>query len=162
MNVYLYNTPSPPNMVSKTLSNEWEITDVRFIEDNALSVTEPSILLNIGTDVEKLAQYNYAYIPKFKRYYWFAVGSTRGGLVQIDCNVDPLMSFRSDIKDNRSNAPKQYIARSEIFGEGLIVDNLLPMFSNHNIDILPFGDDVYVGNCGHVILETVGKGGTVS
>lgn len=163
MDIILYNTSSPPNVVEKNLgSTSWKIENVRFLDGGKLSVLEPSIVLNIGTEVSKLAQYNYLKIPKFDRYYWFEVGETNGGLVTITCRVDPLMSFKDDIKDRRGNAPKQYITRSQSFANKLLVDNMLPMYSNHTIDIKTFGEDVFTKNCGHVILETIGKGGTVS
>lgn len=163
MDIILYNTSSPPNKVVKDLGKtSLKIENVRFKENGALSITHPTILITIGSDVSRLAQYNYLKIPKFSRYYWFEVGETRAGLVEITCTVDPLMSFKDDIKDQRSKAPKQYISRSEQFPNKLMVDNMLPMYSNHSIDIKTFGSDVFVRNCGHVILETVGKGGTVS
>ena len=164
MDIILYNTSSPPNVVEKSLgSSSWKITNVIFKDNNKLSVLEPTIVLNIGSEISKLAQYNYLKIPKFSRYYWFEVGETTGSLVEITCRVDPLMSFKDDIKDRRSGAPKQYITRTQDskIANKMLVDNLLPMYSNHTLDILPLSEDVYT-NCGHVILETVGKGGTVS
>ena len=164
MKVILYNTSSPPNVVNKNLGKTSKTIDgMIFKEDNALSVLNPTLLIKLsGNSISELANYNYLKIPVFDRYYWFDVGETRGGLVEIKCKVDPLMSFKDDIKDDRKDAPKQYIIRSQAFTNKLIVDNLLPMMSNHTLDILPFGDSVYDKSCGHVILETVGKGGTVS
>ena len=163
MDIILYNTSSPPNKVVKDLGKtSLKIENVRFKENGALSITHPTILITIGSDVSRLAKYNYLKIPKFSRYYWFEVGETRAGLVEITCTVDPLMSFKDDIKDQRSNAPKQYITRSQSFTNKLLVDNMLPMYSNHTLDIKTFGESVYSRNCGHVILETIGKGGTVS
>lgn len=163
MNITLYNNTSPPNKIVKTLSGTpWEITNVRFTDDNALSVISPKLILDIGTEVDKLAKYNYLRIPKFSRYYYFEVAETSGGLAVIHCKSDPLMSFSSDILN--PNGPEQYITRSEAgsLHNRKIVDTMLPMYSDKKWDVVPFGENIFITNCANVILETIGKGGTPS
>lgn len=163
MDIILYNTSSPPNVVNKNLgSSSLKIENVIFKEENALSVLRPKLLIHLTANVSQLAKYNYLKIPQFNRYYFFEIGETRGGLLEIQCISDPLMSFKEDIIDTRSNAPKQYIIRSEKFTNKLLVDTMLPMMSDHTFDIKTFGDPVYNNRCNNVILETIGKGGTPS
>jgi len=162
MEILLYNTSSPPNKVVKSLGSSSKKYNAKFFEKNALSVTNPSILLNMGTEVANIVKYNYLKIVDFNRFYYFDVVSTEGGLVRLDCKVDPLMSFKDDIIDNSTNAPSQYIMRSQNINNKLIVDNMLPMYSSHTFDIKNFGEPVFTRDCSHVILETVGKGGTPS
>ena len=162
MNVNLYSVSDPPNKIKKTLGNSLEITNVRFVDDDALNVTNPTIIIDISTlenvenDVSFLATYNYAKIPKFSRYYYITNMSTEGARVVISCEVDPLMSFASDIL-----ASSQYITRSETQQNRYIVDPLLPIESRHKYYCKEFTDSVYDSHCHNVILETIGKGGAV-
>ena len=158
MNIRLYNISDNPNKVKKSASKSGGtlIEDVRFKDADSLNVLNPTLLLNINTDISECIKFNYVYIPKTTRFYYITNISTVGGLIAIDCKVDPLMSWSDDIL-----ASQQYVARSESDINGKVVDNLLPIHSDHLINIEPFGDSVYDENCIYCILETAGKGGNV-
>ena len=158
MNIRLYNISDNPNKVKKSASKSGGtlIEDVRFKDADSLNVLTPTLLLNINTDISECIKYNYVYIPKTTRFYYITNISTVGGLIAIDCKVDVLMSWGNDIL-----ASQQYVTRSESLINPLLVDNLLPMHSDHIIQIEPFGDDVYDTTCNYCILETAGKGGVV-
>ena len=156
MDIILYNISSPPNRVNKVLGTGVTIENVRFTEKNSLNVINPTIILNLGDELSDITKYNYVKIPKFTRYYWIENIECNGGLAYIQCKVDPLMSFKSDIIGST-----QYVSRSETSKNSYMVDHLLPMTSKHHFAIHPFGDTVYDENCINVILETTGKGGNV-
>lgn len=158
MNIRLYNISDNPNKVKKSASKSGGtiIEDVRFKDADSLNVLNPTLILNINTDISECIKFNYVYIPKTTRFYYITNISTVGGLIAIDCKVDVLMSWCDDIL-----ASQQYVARSESNINGIVVDNLLPIHSDHLINIEPFGDSVYDENCYYCILETAGKGGTV-
>lgn len=159
MDVTLYNISAPPEQVVKITSSTTghTVDNVYFKEDGALEIERPKLVLKMNDEIFKNVHYNYCYIGKFERYYFITRISTEGGLMIFECEVDPLQSFASDIKNST-----QYVIRSEKFYNKLLVDPLLPLHSDHNIDIHPFGLDVYNSSCDHVILETIGKGGTPS
>ena len=158
MNIRLYNISDNPNKVKKSASKSGGalIEDVRFKDADSLNVLTPTLLLNINSDISECIKFNYVYIPKTTRFYYITNISTVGGLIAIDCKVDPLMSWSDDIL-----ASQQYVARSESDINGKVVDNLLPIHSDHLMNIEPFGDSVYDENCIYCILETAGKGGNV-
>lgn len=158
MNIRLYNISDNPNKVKKSASKSGGtlIEDVRFKDADSLNVLTPTLLLNINTDISECIKFNYVYIPKTTRFYFITNISTVGGLIAIDCKVDVLMSFASDILNS-----SQYVVRSESDINGMLVDNLLPIHSDHLINIEPFGDSVYDEGCYYCILETAGKGGNV-
>lgn len=161
MNVILYKNSSPNNKVEKNLSEARTIENVRFLDDNNLSVASPVMLLNLTNDIETIMSYNYVYIPKLKRYYYIRNISTQGGLINIECGVDGLMSFKDDIY--RRSQQKQYIIRQETkYKEPYLQDNLLPIRSDHGYLYKTFGKNVDDKGCSHIILETTGKGGTVA
>lgn len=158
MNIRLYNISDNPNKVKKSASKSGGtlIEDVRFMDADSLNVLNPTLLLNINSDISDCIKFNYVYIPKTTRFYYITNISTVGGLIAIDCKVDPLMSWSDDIL-----ASQQYVARSESDINAKLVDNLLPIHSDHLINIEPFGNSVYDENCIYCILETAGKGGNV-
>lgn len=92
MNVTLYKTKSPRHMVSKSLTDAINIT----CELKApTSVINPVLLLG---NVD-LTGYNYAYIPKFNRYYYINNMDTQyNRLNERQLTVDPLMTYANEIK----------------------------------------------------------------
>lgn len=159
MDVLLYKNSAPPNKVDKSnnLSKKLKIENVRFIEKGTLSVLNPSVLVNITTEISDISKYNYMQIPKFDRYYYIDSIETEGGLIRINGRCDVLMSHKADIL-----ASKQYILRQEKYNNSpYLDDNMLPIRSDHNYVAKPFGSYVDDRSCGRVILATTGKGGTV-
>lgn len=159
MNIRLYNISDNPNKVAKSADKNGGVVveNVRFLDDNSLNVLTPTLLLNINIDLSECIKYNYVYIPKTARFYYITNISTRGGLVYIETRVDVLKSFQSDIERS-----KQYILRQEEkYKNPYLLDNLLPVTSEHNYLAKPFGAYVDDRTCGRVILETAGTGGRV-
>lgn len=81
--------------VNKTLA-----TYKMGINCNLKSSTElinPTIYLSKDVGIE-LDAFNYVYIPDFSRYYYVQNSSKElGGVIQIDCHVDVLMSHKDAI-----------------------------------------------------------------
>lgn len=87
----LYNTDSETNRINKVLTDEAEF-DVRLKDKS--SVVNPVILLKSETYIS----FNYAYIPKFQRYYFvddISVFPNKMYLLTLRCDV--LTSFKDDI-----------------------------------------------------------------
>lgn len=157
MDVILYSNSAPNNKLDKTsnLSNPYTLEDVKFIERGALDILNPSVLARISTDIGDMIHYNYMYIPKLKRYYYINKISAENGLVRFDGKVDVLMSHKKSI-----NKSKQYILRQqEQYVNPYLQDNLLPIRSDHNYIMKPFGEDVFNKSCGRLLLATTGTGG---
>ena len=87
----LYNTNSETNRINKVLTNETEF-DVRLKDKS--SVVNPVLVLKSETYIN----FNYAYIPKFQRYYFvddISVFPNKMYLLTLRCDV--LTSFKDDI-----------------------------------------------------------------
>ena len=87
----LYNTDSETNRISKVLTDETEF-DVRLKDKS--SVVNPVLLLKSETYIN----FNYAYIPKFQRYYFvddISVYPNKMYILTLRCDV--LTSFKDDI-----------------------------------------------------------------
>lgn len=87
----LYNTNSETNRINKVLTDETEF-DVRLKDKS--SVVNPVLVLKSETYIN----FNYAYIPKFQRYYFvddISVFPNKMYLLTLRCDV--LTSFKDDI-----------------------------------------------------------------
>lgn len=92
MEIKLLTNNSELYELNKNLSNEQSF---ECVLKKPTSVTEPILLLTIESNP---SQYNYCYIPEFKRYYYINdIISFRNNFWEIHCRVDVLMSFKDSI-----------------------------------------------------------------
>ena len=99
MNVTLYKTTDPVNVLSKTLTDA--VTKTGTLKENC-DVLSPSILFGFNP-----IAYNYAYIADFGRYYFVGKPINEGAaLWRVDLTVDPLMSWKDGIKASPCIAAK--------------------------------------------------------
>ena len=92
MDITLYTNNSEKNKLDKNLSNAKTFSG-KLREES--SIVNPSILIQI----ENPSNFNYAYNPEFKRYYFITdITSIRNGLWEVTMHVDVLMSFKDKIK----------------------------------------------------------------
>lgn len=92
MNLSLFVNNSEKNKLEKNLSNEIKMTG-QLREQS--SIVSPSIMIRHDNP----SNFNYAYIPEFKRYYFITdITSIRNGLWEVTMHVDVLMSFKDEIK----------------------------------------------------------------
>ena len=102
-------------------------------------------------------KFNYCYCPNLERYYFITdIIFTRQGLVELNCSVDPLMSFKDDILNS-----KQLITRQENKQQRYIPDPSLPIHSQVKTEIRQFGENVG-GTTMTLLLQTTGKGGSAN
>lgn len=94
MNLKLYTNVSEKNCLGKTLINE---TDFQGVLREQSSIINPIIRVQST----ELPDFNYAYIPDFKRYY-FIVGirNMSTNIWELSLGVDVLESFKSSIGSN--------------------------------------------------------------
>lgn len=91
MDIILYQTTSERERINKDLSSSLPLSGALRGE---CSVTNPSF----NIEVSNPSNYNYCYIPDFGRYYYITnIVSVRTNIWRIDCNVDVLMSYNSQI-----------------------------------------------------------------
>ena len=154
----LYRCPSDERMVSKTLNDKFEFKNITFKNDT--SIMNPVFIVGaIKDNTEPMdtvgwwRKFNYCYCPNLERYYFITdITFTRQGLVELNCSVDPLMSFKEDIL-----ASTQLITRQENKIQKYIPDQSLPIHSQVKTQITQFGSDIG-GDTQTLLLETTGKG----
>ena len=101
MQIKFYKNSSEKNKIGKSLSSELTLNG--NLRDEC-SITSPSILV----ESTSLVNYNYCYIPEFKRYYFISdITSVRNNLWRVSLKCDVLESFKSDILNSSCIINKQ-------------------------------------------------------
>ena len=91
--------------------------DISCIIKEPLDVVNPYVIVK-STDVDLTD--NYAYISEYDRYYFIIVEELPGGRRGVQCSVDPLMSFASDIDDREVNVERyEGSIESDIYDNGV-------------------------------------------
>lgn len=106
-----------------------------------ISILAPAVTVK----ADNLICYNYAYIPRYERYYFITdiVNDVRG-LWDLSLSCDTLASFKNEILNT-----SEYVARSATSYNGNIQDEMYPAKSGSYISMAsagtPFVDDLYSG-----------------
>lgn len=103
MEIKTYMNNSEAIRLNKNLTEVSTLSNVRLLEN--CSLLNPSFVFKMPENIF----INYIYVPKFGRYYYINnMTILDNNMVQIDCSVDVLMSFKDEIKNT-----KQHIVRQE-------------------------------------------------
>lgn len=99
MQINLYKTTSASEQLNKILTDELVVNGTLRDSNN---VIQPYVEMT-----RDVTQYNYAYIPQYKRYY-FVTGYrvVRTGLYAISLSVDVLMTYKDAILNLSGNLTK--------------------------------------------------------
>lgn len=143
MIIELYKNYSEKNVIRKVLENRIELTGT--IRDDSVDLLNPVITVN--NDIEYY-QYNYAYIPEFKRYYFFAEPPRiiRTGVCQLILTVDVLMSFKGTEAEGYNDGflgNTGYVLDSTLYANFYLHDRNMPIqqntkMSTHKVFESPF------------------------
>ena len=94
MNATLFVNMSDNNVMDKNIR---PMTEMNVNLKSSCSLLNPVLVIK-AVDLSKVSECNYCYIPLFKRYYYINnIRMTSGGLAEIECTVDVLMSFKDKI-----------------------------------------------------------------
>lgn len=106
-------------------------TAVTCIVKDAIDVMSPYIIVK---DTEVNLTDNYAYCSDTERYYFIEVEDLPGGRRGVQCTVDPLMSFASEIDARDVN-----VERYEGASESDIYDSGVCLIARNEVIIEHFG-----------------------
>ena len=115
MQVYFYNVTKKRN--STYIPTQYTMKEVILKHD--VSIINP--VLAVQENYDNYVNFNYFYIPKFKRYYYITNVDFSNNIAYISGVVDVLASYRVDILNST-----QYIIRSQSYWNGNILDSLYP------------------------------------
>lgn len=101
MVVNLYNTPSDNNVIGKVLNDELVLDDVKL--KDATDIMNPTLVLKS----QDVFNYNYAYLPKFGRYYFVKSISVKPNhIYTVMLDIDVLESWKEDILKSKGMISK--------------------------------------------------------
>lgn len=151
MTIKTYRFLGDSRKIDKTLTLVGSYSNADIVGD--MSIQSPIISLQLDS-FNDVINFNYIYIPELRRYYYVENSTIReDGFVQIQCRVDVLKSFKTDIL-----ASTQYVDRQENKCSYQVPDNGYTIKSNRNLTIKNFGNPIIVPN-DDFILTTFGKKG---
>lgn len=127
MQVYFYNVTKKRN--STYIPTQYTMKEVILKYD--VSIINPVLALQENYD--GYVDFNYFYIPKFKRYYYITNVDFSNNIAYISGTVDVLASYRVDILNST-----QYIIRSQSYWNGNILDSLYPTDSKPTYKTVDF------------------------
>lgn len=130
MNITFYNNKSDVRKLSKSISSLGSV-DAK-LKDNC-SLLRPTIIVKRAS-LSQYASCNYMYIPAFKRYYFAEIRALVGDRVEIDGNVDVLMSYSNAIR-----ALNVTVLRQENMFNDYFIDNQLPIRQTKTIQFAKIG-----------------------
>lgn len=161
MVIDLYQCKWDKNKVLKTFQGEPEHINA-YLKD-ATNIMQPVFLITtdvnqlIGGDSASNRGYNYCYIPKFDRYYWFDTTIVNANQVLLECHEDTL---RSHLYHNYDSQP-QFIRRCSGDSDGakFVPEEHLSMRTDMQVISMPFtyGVDIVWPNS-YYVLCTSGVG----
>lgn len=155
MQLYLYKINAPHNYVNKFAKDYQLIGILDGYLKQPTSILHPSILIDPTGDANRLVAddnnndivddssnditfisndvslyyANYVYIPEFKRYYYINdIIVVTNALIQINTDVDVLMSFKDDILTLDA-----FIGRNEYNYDDTLVDDKLNYHNYYNV-----------------------------
>ncbi len=143
--IYLYKCKDDRRTINKTLEDEIEI-GADF--NRSMNFSNGEIILegNIFT----FAEYNYVYIPYFKRYFFITgIEATRNNLIKMYIKVDVLMTYKDSIVQIEATSIKSN--NFDEYREGLS----LPTKATETYTKLEF--DNPFNEHGNIILVALGK-----
>ena len=149
MTIKTYRFLGDSRKIDKTLTLVKTYSNADIVVNMDIQSPIISLQLDSFTDV---INFNYLYIPELRRYYYVDNSTIReDGFVQIQCKVDVLKSFKTDIL-----ASTQYVERQENKCSYQVPDNGYTIKSNRNLTIKNFGSEIINPNY-DFILTTYGK-----
>ncbi|MBR2553706.1 MAG: hypothetical protein IKE94_02480 [Aeriscardovia sp.] len=119
MNVILYKLSKRSNSTKKP-ANDTPKLELSCLVKTPSSVIDPVLEIKKTGSLE-VFDYNYCYIPDWRRYYFITNCTFNMGLWLVNCTVDVLASYKNSIK-----ASSQYLIRSaQVYNDDLI-DSFYP------------------------------------
>lgn len=147
VDIVIYTCSSGDNYLDKTLSSG---TTVSCDLKRPVDVEHPSFTIAATNGYDT---FNYCYIAEFNRYYWMKPIASNNQIITYECESDPLMSFKSQIR-----ACPAVISRNPWHFDLYLPDDKMPIETRHASAIIDFPHNYFNGDNNCYILTTIGGG----
>lgn len=119
MNVILYQLSKRSNSTKQPTSSTVQL-QLSCMVKTPSSMIEPVLEIKKSGNLD-VFEYNYCYIPDWKRYYFITNATYNMGLWLVNCTVDVLASYKASIQ-----ASTQYLLRSAQHYNSDLIDSFYP------------------------------------
>lgn len=130
MRVIFYNCKSDNRKLNKSIT---QLASVECDLKENCSLLSPSFELSHGA-LNDYARCNYMYVPDFHRYYFASVNALYGDRLQVNGDVDVLMTYANQIR-----ALNVTITRQQNMYNDYLIDNQLPIRQTKEIQFASVG-----------------------
>ena len=103
MQAIFYENKSDERYLNKNIELKYDNIPIQILEPT--SIVRPTLKVSSGLIGQSV---NYLYIEELERYYYIRNWIMDNGFIQLDCEVDVLMSFKNNIKKQNT-----IVARNE-------------------------------------------------
>lgn len=149
MTITLYVTGSRHNAINKKFGSSSERSG-KFREE--VNIMSPSLVIDAPANI--VSNYNYLYIPSFKRYYYIdSITSIANNLTEVSCSIDVLMTY----KDKGLMSCKGIVERCTSDGDGYLQDAQVVKRAYNDITTQMFPNKIIAEN---YVLAIAGFGAT--
>lgn len=139
----LYVNESSDNTINKVLSEE-EVFNINLKND--FNPTEPTFLIS---SVNDLKGFNYLYLDDLNRYYFInSIECIRFNLYKINCYVDLLETYKTDILNSNS----EYLRKIKV---GDYIDSNLDLSVKTKSNI--YTSNVIFNDVNDTVMVTIGE-----
>lgn len=145
--VTIYTNTSGDDYFDKVLSGG---TSVSCDFKNPVDIERPTIYIAC---TDAYDTYNYCYIAEFNRYYWMKPVASNGQTMTFECESDPLMSFKTQIR-----ACPAVVSRNPWHFDLYLPDSKLPIETRTASAIIKFPNNLFSGDHNCYVLTTLGSG----
>ena len=145
MQAIFYENKSDERYLNKNIELKYDNIPIQILEPT--SIVRPTLKVSSGLIGQSV---NYLYIEELERYYYIRNWIMDNGFIQLDCEVDVLMSFKNNIKKQNT-----IVARNEKLFNMYLEDNKILVQNRTAIRTVRFPSGFTSRN---LILGVVGNG----
>ena len=133
MKIILYKSIADNRLLDKSSKiTVIDTIDTAHIKDDT-SIISPSIVLSYKK-ISTLRKCNYLYIPSMGRYYYVNdIVLKQGGLYELKCHVDVLMTYKGDIRNITTLILRQENLNNPYIEDGQLLVRANRVYEKHTI-----------------------------
>ena len=133
MKIILYKSIADNRLLDKSSKiTVIDTIDTAHIKDDT-SIISPSIVLSYKK-ISTLRKCNYLYIPSMGRYYYVNdIVLKQGGIYELKCHVDVLMTYKGDIRNITTLILRQENLNNPYIEDGQLLVRANRVYEKHTI-----------------------------
>ena len=143
MKIILYKSIADNRLLDKSSKiTVIDTIDTAHIKDDT-SIISPSIVLSYKK-ISTLRKCNYLYIPSMGRYYYVNdIVLKQGGMYELKCHIDVLMTYKGDIRNITTLILRQENVNNPYIEDSQLLVRANRVYEKHTIGKVGDGTDHY-------------------